>query len=240
MTVCKRCGQKGHGLVGTLLQRYCVVCQTNGCDKCVNLHYIISSFKVENGLTGTLYGYTQTGCCSLECYQRYWTSEVVNVPSRILELPYLKIYTSEVFAAHLVGIISTSKQPSSEAIEILKKYSDRPLAQGIIMMHMGFKTLDHSKITDGLRLCRSDILYEQIARQWVDALATSYVQDLKRLDVATSRADLGSVVVSVAPQKGQNDPRLTQCPACGARVEQMVVRGQTVRCVYCGSVFQVG
>jgi len=86
MTVCKKCGQKGHGLVGGMLQRYCVVCQTNGCDKCVSLQYVISNHKVENELTGSLYGYSQTGCCSPGCYQAYWTSEVTKDPSRILNL----------------------------------------------------------------------------------------------------------------------------------------------------------
>jgi hypothetical protein len=205
----------------------------------MNLTYVISSKKVEGEFSKSVYGYNLTGCCGPECYKRYWISEIKMNPTRIIQLPPLPIYTPDLFEAHLTGIMMCSNQPSSEAIAVLQKYSDRLLAQGIIMMRNGFQTLDHSKITDGLRLCRSDLFYERRARGWVDALAAHYVQDLKRMDVATSRANLGGVTVSIGVPKDQSGTRLVLCPSCGAHIDQIAIRGQSIKCGYCNSVFQI-
>ena len=62
----------------------------------------------------------------------------------------------------------------------------------------------------------------------------SYVNDLKELDVPTARAEVGGVMVTVTHPKDQPTARMQQCPSCGARADRLAVRGQSVRCTYCG------
>jgi hypothetical protein len=203
------------------------------------LHYVQSQRDVIGTFSSTVYGQSQTGCCSTTCYQAYWVAEVGKDPSKILTLPYIPVFTPEAFNAHMLKIISKAPHPTAEDIDVLFHYMDKPIAQGVTMMYMGFKNLDHSNITNGLKLCRNDPVYEKFARQWVDNLATDYVADLRRLDVPTSRTTMGGVTITLSMPKGQSEMKLHACPSCGAGLDKVAVRGQTVKCSYCNSSFEV-
>ena len=179
------------------------------------------------------------GTCSPQCYQVFWTNEVKANPSKILSIPFIPVYGPEVYPAHVLRITMRTKVPTQEEVNVLSKYLEKPLAQGVTMMYMGYKTLDHGKITDGLRLCRTDPVYEWSAKAWVDNLAAYYVQDLRRMDVPTSRASIGGVTISLSVPKGQSEMKLLACPSCGAGLNQVAVRGQTIKCSYCSSSFEV-
>jgi hypothetical protein len=225
--------------MGHVLERRCVVCGTVGCDRCTHLHYVTSSRPVKGSISGSDIGENQEGCCSPACYQSYWEGWVSRDPSMIDRLPYIPVFSPAVFDAHVHRMVHSAKLPSAGHIQLLQRYHDRPLAQGIIIMYNGFKDLDHSKVTDGLRLCRNDPSYERIAKAWVDRVAHAYVADLKKLDVPTSRANLGGVQIALTMPSSQNQMKLHQCPSCSAQMDTIAFRGQVVRCSFCGSTFEI-
>lgn len=236
---CPACGRKGHGLIGVVLTRTCVVCGRSGCDRCLSLHYVINSKPVKGSVSDNLIGYVQNGCCSPSCYQTYWERVVKHNPWHVLDIPILPLYRPEFYAAHVIAITHRSGQPTSEDIQVLGHYIENPLAQGITMMYEGYKSLDFGKITDGLRICRGDPTYHTYAKEWVDNLAVFYINDLKRFDIPTNQANMGGVSISLTMPKNQSQMKLHSCPSCGAQMEQMAVRGQTVKCSFCSSTFEI-
>jgi hypothetical protein len=239
MANCPKCGAAGHGIRGHLLERRCEVCVSRGCDRCTQLEYITDTWPVTGGFSGTEYGKGQLGACSPACYETLWETEINAEPYLINELPYIPLFSPQVFEGHVYKMIKSTKLPTAGHIEVLGHYHDRPLAQGITIMYTGFKDLDHGKITDGLRLCRNDPTYERMAKEWVDNVAHTYVADLKRLDVPTSRTTVGGVQIAITMPRQQNKMKLHQCPSCGAQMDTVAFRGQVVRCSFCSSTFEI-
>jgi hypothetical protein len=239
MASCPTCGKTGRGLRGHVLERRCEICHRSGCDKCLPLQRVTQTWPIKGTFTNTIYGQGQLGTCSATCYQEYWKREVSADPHRVRQIPYAGLHTPEVFDANILYMVLNTKKPTADTIQMLSMYPKRPLAQGLIIMYNGHKDLDHSMITDGLRLCRNDPTYESIARGWVDNLATTYVAELKRLDVPTNRANLGGVQISLSVPRNQNQMKLHQCPSCSAAMDQVAFRGQVVKCPFCGSTFEI-
>ena len=240
MASCSTCGAPGHGIRGHVLTRTCVACGRYGCDKCLVLAHVTAQHEVVGDLSGNLHGYSYEGFCSQECKDNYWIREVVKNPKRILDAQALGLEFNQplFYEANIVRVTNTDGC-DAEKIAALSHYLEHPLAQGITLMYEGHKSLDHKKIVDGLRLCRNDPLYERIAKKWVDGLAEQYVKDLRSFDVPTSRAEIGGITLTLTVPQNEKEMKIRLCPSCGAGIERIAVRGQTVKCEYCKSVFQI-
>lgn len=108
------------------------------------------------------------------------------------------------------------------------------------MMVSAYNALEFEGITDGLRIARNDWVYTRYLKVWVDDLAESYIRELKRFDIPTSSARIGGVSIALTVPRGQTQMQLHACPSCGASMEAIAVRGQTVKCSFCSSTFVVG
>ena len=240
MAKCSKCGARGHGITGHVLTRECVICGNTGCDSCMSLIFVTTSTPVKSHASDKVHGYNQKGCCSNQCYETYWRKWVGQNPHTINKIPFLPIYEKQFYAAHMCRLAATKRAPGPEDIMWMSKFIEFPLAQGLTMMHNSYQALEFEGITDGLRIARNDPVYTQYLKRWVDDLAESYIRELKRFDVPTRSANIGGVQISLAVPKGQNQMRLNSCPSCGAQLDIIAVRGQTVKCSFCSSTFQVG
>jgi hypothetical protein len=215
------------------------VCGRIGCDKCLFLNSVISQRPVTTGFTGKQIGWDLEGCCSPACERNYWADQIISDPSKILNAPNYFRFIEPVFYEANVRLVVATAGCDAWKLSILSNYMNRPLAQGIVLIDEGHKSLDHGKIIEGLRLCRNDIIYEGVAKNWVDTLADSYVRDLKTFDVPTSKAQIGGITLTITTPQNQKDMILRSCPSCSAAIDQIAVKGQTVKCRFCGSVFQI-
>jgi hypothetical protein len=194
---------------------------------------------VTGGFTGAQIGWDLEGCCSPLRERSYWAGQILGDPCMILKAPSQFRFFEPVFYEANVRLVISTAGCDGWKLAILSNYMNRPLAQGIALIHEGHKSLDHGKIIEGLRLCRNDIVYEGVAKNWVDTLADSYVRDLKTFDVPTSKAQIGGITLTITTPQNQKDMILRSCPSCAAAIDQIAVKGQTVKCRFCGSVFQI-
>jgi predicted Zn finger-like uncharacterized protein len=239
MATCTKCGKKGFGVRGHVLVRTCEICGTRGCNRCMDLVYVRATSPVKSSISDKVYGEIISGCCSNACYQTYWEQSLMLNPSNIMKIPFLAVFRPEFYTAHMFRLMGTTSVPSKEDIAMLAHYIQYPLAQGITMMYNGAKDLDSSLITDGLRICRNDMLYERHAKKWVDNLAERYIREFKRFDIPTNKAMMGGVAITLTVPQGQSQMKLHSCPSCGANFEKVAIRGQTVRCEFCSSTFEI-
>jgi len=211
-----------------------------GCDSCTTLVYVTDSQPEKSHVSDKIHGYHQSGCCSNQCYEAYWRDQMAKSPTQVNKIPFLPIFEPPFYAAHMCRMSATRKAPTPEDIQWMSKYIDQPLAQGLTMMFNAYNALEFEGITDGLRIARNDWVYTRYLKVWVDDLAEAYIKELKRFDVPTRSANLGGVQISLSVPKGQNQMQLHACPSCGANMERIAVRGQTVKCSFCSSTFKVG
>ena len=125
-------------------------------------------------------------------------------------------------------------------VAALQHCVEKPMAQGLLSMYEGHRALVHSGVMDGLKLCRSDPLYEkETVRLWVNALAENYVEDLKRLDLPTARSSTRDSTVTPQLPPGRSEMTVLACPSCGKTLDHVAVKGTSVRCDACGGTFRV-
>ena len=231
MGYCKYCGEKIGGILEDVGERTCDICGKRGCARCMRLYYTRAG---STGMSGDGWG-----CCTQECYQKYWTQRIAYYPNEIVSLPASGLHGPEYYRAYIIAITYTPGC-SAEKIAIISNYLDQPLGQGITVMFEGYKALDFNKITGGLKICRSDPMYEGRVKFWVDDLAQNYMQELKRFEQPTGKVDMAGVTIALAMPREQTEMKLHTCPSCGAGMDRIAVRGQTVRCSFCESTFSIG
>lgn len=245
MTRCSSCGSKGYGLFGDMAKRTCTECKKTGCDKC--LHLFIESNISRRRTVGKHHIFDAVGFCSKECLKNAIRGGRIklNISPRLDEKRYyLYVYGDDdmllpEFYVDYMRIIAEEKNISM-FVYVLSKYADKPLAQGLLTMFEGYKSLDYEKIIKGIQLCRNDDLYHHDTeiKSSIDSIAKDYVEDLKCYDVPTSKVTMGNVTVTLTIPKGKNEMRIFACPSCGSPLNKIAVRGQVVKCDHCGGVFE--
>ncbi len=121
---------------------------------------------------------------------------------------------------------------------LLRKWMEQPMAQGIVRMRQGYRDLDYSEIMEGFKLARRDPYYGTF-KEKLDSFAESYIHELKRFDVPTSTAQMGAVSITLSVPKGKSEMRIHSCPSCGATLDFIAIRGQVVNCQFCKSTFEI-
>jgi len=248
MAKCLACKSRGHGIQGLVLIRVCCICQRQGCDKCLNLYHVIVSTSV-SGSGNQYIGEHQYGCCSQSCYEQYITSEITRAPLQIINPKLLQeegdnkiLFTKilgqpEFYQATLIWIMKNFKTLDAVSVKVLSSYMDKPLAQGLIMMYEGHNLSDYVKITEGLKLCRTDPTYNnKETKEWIAPMAMRY---LTCLDKSVKRPTTTAKGQHVTIELSLCVTKVEFCPSCGANINKIVHKGEIIKCDYCGSVIRI-
>jgi len=114
---------------------------------------------------------------------------------------------------------------------------DKPLAQGLIMMYEGHNLSDYVKITEGLKLCRTDPTYNnKETKEWIAPMAMRY---LTCLDKSVKRPTTTAKGQHVTIELSLCVTKVEFCPSCGANINKIVHKGEIIKCDYCGSVIRI-
>ncbi|MCK4949210.1 MAG: hypothetical protein KAS60_03870 [Thermoplasmata archaeon] len=233
MARCPTCGSSALGIFKTIETRRCGNCRTVGCQDCgrswIAFPYQYGVKKDKSGrlVPNMVRDYYCTPDCAINKLAQHHS-----LITRYGERSHYYALKSYPGTLHL--FLFRGKQDEN----LLRKWMEQPLAQGIVRMRQGYRDLDYSEIMEGFKLARRDPYYPTFKSK-LDAFAESYIHELKRFDVPTSTSQMGGVSITLSVPKGKSEMRIHSCPSCGATLDFIAIRGQVVNCQFCKSTFEI-
>ena len=252
MAKCPKCGHN-FGIGKPVEMTRCKVCGKEGCVYCNPLldfgkKYMEASYLDKKTLK--LYHLNRyedhywSGYCSTDCL----VEDILRNPQIAIDyglenaeklIDRDTLYTDNNFSIFFSHVLNNlSKEINENVIHILNQYKERKIVQGLIMMINGYKDLDSQKIISGLQLCRRSSEYPKW-KYSIDRLAKEWLDDVGSFIKKANVVKTDGIVFQITIPKSQTSTKLLTCPACGAPLNKIVVRGETVKCPHCGSVFVV-